>query len=111
MGPKRKISDEVTTTEPSKSKSSKTSAKSASKSINIEYCKSWNAFKTRALKLSDLLTKNGYTVECNTEKPRKGCFVVKCGDEIVVELLNMPRPFAKLKALDIEELAQSILKA
>jgi hypothetical protein len=46
----------------------------------------------------------------NAEKPRKGSFVVTIEgrDEPVVELLSMPRPFTKLKALDMDELIASM---
>ncbi|EIE18635.1 hypothetical protein COCSUDRAFT_59944 [Coccomyxa subellipsoidea C-169] len=59
-------------------------------------------------------------VVINPEKPRKGCFEVRDADstKTYVSLLvrptlpaastDMPRPFTKLKALDIEALAQEI---
>jgi hypothetical protein len=55
-------------------------------------------------------------VEVNTDKPRKGCFevTVREGGEAVgkpiVSLLDMPRPFAKLKALDIEQVVEDVKK-
>ena len=39
------------------------------------------------------------SVEINAEKPRKGAFVITANGKTVVELLDMPRPFPKLKAL------------
>lgn len=48
-------------------------------------------------------------VVTNAEKPRKGCFEVKVDGSVVLSLLDMPRPFAKLKALDMEEVAQSVI--
>ena len=42
----------------------------------------------------------------NLAKPRKGAFVVKTAKSTVVELLNMPRPFPKLKALDMDAVAR-----
>jgi hypothetical protein len=44
-------------------------------------------------------------------QPRKGCFEVRNVEtgEQYVSLLNMPRPFPPLKALDIDELAAEIL--
>jgi len=33
------------------------------------------------------------------------------GDKPVLTLLDMPRPFAKLKALDMEEVAKEVAKA
>ena len=41
-------------------------------------------------------------MEVNLSRPRKGCFVVKTAGGVVVELLSMPRPFPKLKALDMD---------
>jgi hypothetical protein len=51
------------------------------------------------------------TVSINAEKPRKGCFEVKVGDEIVLSLLNMARPFPALKALDMEAEGKKVLDA
>lgn len=46
----------------------------------------------------------------NGEKPRKGSFVVADGaGNTYVELLGMARPFAKLKALDMDKLAEEII--
>ena len=50
-------------------------------------------------------------VTINPEKPRKGCFEVKVGGETIISLLDMPRPFAKLKALDMDEVAADVVKA
>jgi len=82
--------------------------------------------------LTSKLLVQGVHVERNTEKPRKGTFeVVANGKTVVcfpsvsaqftdwpnlracigqVSLEAMPRPFAKLKALDISELAEKVLK-
>ena len=49
-------------------------------------------------------------MKINEEKPRKGAFVVKAGDTVVTELLDMPRPFAKLKQLDMETVAADVVK-
>ena len=38
-------------------------------------------------------------------------FEVKVGDEIILSLLDMPRPFLKLKALEMEDVAEQCLKA
>lgn len=53
----------------------------------------------------------GAEIKINEEKPRKGCFEVSVNGETVVSLLDMPRPFAKLKALDMEEVASDVVKA
>tara|TARA_B110001452_G_C15074362_1_gene374991 strand:- start:317 stop:478 length:162 start_codon:yes stop_codon:yes gene_type:complete len=51
-------------------------------------------------------------VTINPEKPRKGCFEVKVGSSVVLGLYDMPRPFPKLKALDIEgTVADDVIKA
>ena len=47
----------------------------------------------------------------NPEKPRKGCFEVRVGGEPILSLLDMPRPFPKLKALVMEDVAEDVLKA
>jgi len=51
-------------------------------------------------------------VEINPEKPRKGAFEIRVEgkDEPVLSLLDMPRPFTKLKALDMDEVAADVLK-
>lgn len=52
----------------------------------------------------------GLVASINPEKPRKGCFEVRdAAGTKYVSLLDMPRPFTKLKALDVEGLAASII--
>ena len=46
-----------------------------------------------------------------TGKPRKGAFVVKSNGKVMCELLDMARPFKLLRELDIDALAQKIVKA
>ena len=53
----------------------------------------------------------GGSVTINAEKPRKGCFEVKVGDKTIVSLLDMPRPFGPLKALDMDDLAAKVTAA
>lgn len=53
----------------------------------------------------------GACVTINAEKPRKGCFEVKANGTTVVSLTDMPRPFTKLKALDMDEVAADVVKA
>jgi len=68
-------------------------------------------FKNRAEKLSNNLKKEGgFSVVINEQKPRKGCFEVKMGSKIFLSLLDMPRPFTKLKALDFDVVANDIIK-
>ena len=50
-------------------------------------------------------------VTINAEKPRKGCFEVRVSGKTVISLTDMPRPFVKLKALDMEALAGDVVKA
>ncbi|KAJ7519587.1 hypothetical protein O6H91_20G045000 [Diphasiastrum complanatum] len=85
------------------------------KNIIIEHCKQCNSFKTRALKVKESLEikVQGIKVFINLEKPRKGCFEIR--DEqgnIFVSFLDMPRPFKKLKELNldtiIDEIAQKL---
>lgn len=48
-------------------------------------------------------------VSVNPEKPRKGCFEVRDeSGKVFISLLDMPRPFTKLKALDLEAEAKTI---
>jgi len=53
----------------------------------------------------------GAVVKVNEEKPRKGCFEVSVGENTVLSLLDMPRPFTKLKALDMDDVAADVVKA
>ncbi len=54
-------------------------------------------------------------MQINATKPRKGAFVItstsSTGASTHVELLDMPRPFTKLKALNMDELADAIVAA
>ena len=59
-------------------------------------------FKGRAAKVEKVLKDAGYKVVINAEKPRKGAFVVSLGGKAIINLLDMPRPFVKLKAMDVE---------
>ena len=51
----------------------------------------------------------GASVSVNPEKPRKGCFEVRVGGKPVLSLLDMPRPFGKLKALDMDEVGALVV--
>ena len=53
----------------------------------------------------------GATVVVNAEKPRKGCFEVSVNGSVQLSLLDMPRPFTKLKQLDMEDVAKDVVKA
>ena len=52
----------------------------------------------------------GTKVIINEEKPRKGCFEIRVGDKVALSLTDMPRPFTKLKALDMEQVAADVVK-
>lgn len=68
-------------------------------------------FKTKASKVEKALKDvDGYSfkLNINTEKPRKGSFVVSIidGDDSnkkIIELLDMPRPFKQLRDTDIDQ--------
>ena len=47
----------------------------------------------------------------NEEKPRKGCFEVTAASKTILSLTDMPRPFVKLKALDIDDVAKDVVAA
>ncbi|KAL3498800.1 hypothetical protein ACH5RR_041532 [Cinchona calisaya] len=85
------------------------------KTIIVEHCKQCNSFKTRALLVKDGLEKGldgGVKVVLNPEKPRRGCFEIReegeNGEKFVC-LLNMKRPFAPMKALDMDKVVSDIL--
>lgn len=72
---KRALEDSSAPVAESKSGSTSTTAKvnkKEKKSILIEACKSWGAFKTRASKLETAWRSMGYDVTINGTKPRKG---------------------------------------
>jgi len=45
-----------------------------------------------------------------TGKPSKGSFIVTVGDKTVVSLLDMPRPFKRLRDLDMEVVAADVMR-
>ncbi|KAH0901118.1 hypothetical protein HID58_040621 [Brassica napus] len=78
-----------------------------------ELGKQCNAFKTRAIQVKEGLegAVPGVTVTLNPEKPRRGCFEIRVeGGETFISLLEMKRPFAPMKALDMEEVIEDIIK-
>jgi len=74
-------------------------------------------FKTKSSKVEKILKEAGFTnIEINKEKPRKGCFVVNVSmvegvskTSAVIELLDMPRPFTKLRELDLDAFLQTVI--
>eukprot|EP00249_Psilotum_nudum_P007603 c20692_g1_i1 orf=224-829(+) len=76
------------------------------KSIIIEASKECQCFKQRAVKVEEGLKKfvPGIEVQINPEKPRRGCFEIRDGEgTILLSLQNLPRPFKKLKELDLDQ--------
>ena len=51
------------------------------------------------------------TVAINADKPRKGAFELRARGKVLLSLLDMPRPFTKLKALDMDEVAKTVIDA
>ncbi|XP_048594868.1 selenoprotein H [Brassica napus] len=85
---------------------------STKRKIVIEHCKQCNAFKTRAIQVKEGLegAVPGVTVTLNPEKPRRGCFEIREeGGQTFISLLEMKRPFAPMKALDMEEVIEDII--
>ncbi|PSC69014.1 Seleno H [Micractinium conductrix] len=68
-------------------------------------------FKRRANELEKLVLESVPEAEfaINPEKPRKGCFEVRRGDKTYVSLLSLPRPFTKLRELEMGEVAAAIV--
>ena len=77
-------------------------------------------FKTKSSKVEKILKEAGFTnIEINKERPRKGCFVVAVVEvdsnsnskppAVVIELLDMPRPFKKLRELDLDAVLQTVI--
>jgi len=59
------------------------------------------------------LKEAGYVVKINPEKPRKGSFVITVESEEnpLIELLDMPRPFKKLREFDLDAALADLLAA
>lgn len=51
-------------------------------------------------------------MEINKEKPGRGNFIIKVGDDkTVINLQGLKRPFKPLKALDMDEVIENVLEA
>ena len=88
-------------------------AEGSSKTIIVEACKQCSSFKIRAEAVKNGLESavTGITVVINPEKPRRGCFEIRqSGGEVFVSLLAMPRPFTKMKNLDMDQVVADIAK-
>ncbi len=70
-------------------------------------------FKTKSANIEKLIKAAGSSIKVtiNPEKPRKGSFVVNAGGTICCSLLAMPRPFTKLRELDLEKVAKDAVAA
>lgn len=71
-------------------------------------------FKTKANKIKEGLAAADITaVAINTDKPRRGAFVVSVNgiDKPIVEMLGLTRPFTKLRELDLDDVVQNIIAA
>ncbi|XP_076906694.1 uncharacterized protein LOC143562897 [Bidens hawaiensis] len=83
-----------------------------SKTVVIEHCKQCNQFKVRAVKVKLGLENaiSGINVIVNPDKPRRGCFEVREeGGKTFISLLDMKRPFAPMKALDMDAVISDII--
>ena len=67
-------------------------------------------FKNRAEKVAAVLKKAGLIAVINDVKPRKGAFCVTIGSKKVIELLDLPRPFTKLKSMDVEAVVSAAIQ-
>ncbi|XP_058067957.1 uncharacterized protein LOC131217177 [Magnolia sinica] len=84
-----------------------------SKTIIVEACKQCTQFKKRALLVKEGLENGvpGVSVKINPEKPRRGCFEIREENgKTFVSLLAMPRPFEKMRALDMDKVIADIIK-
>ncbi|KAM1776894.1 hypothetical protein ACFX11_043629 [Malus domestica] len=83
------------------------------RTIVIEHCKQCKSFKVRADQVKNGLEKGvpGIKVLLNPDKPRKGCLEIREeGGETFLSLLDMKRPFSKMKALNMEEVINDIVE-
>ncbi len=70
---------------------------------NANICR--GVFRTKAGKVIEAAKAAGFTVLVNEAKPRKGSFVVTLdgAPKPAIELLNLQRPFTKLRELNLDE--------
>ncbi|KAI3713646.1 hypothetical protein L1987_72229 [Smallanthus sonchifolius] len=83
-----------------------------SKTVVIEHCTQCKQFKIRAVKVKNDLESavSDINVLVNPEKPRRGCFEVREeGGKKFISLLDMKRPFAPMKALDMDAVISDII--
>ncbi|KAG6527001.1 selenoprotein H-like [Zingiber officinale] len=118
-GGKRKVKDvtviEISDAEeaPASPASKDKAAAVSSKTIIVEACKQCNSFKVRAMQVKEGLENAvpGIIVSINPDKPRRGCFEIREGGcQTFVSLLDMRRPFTRMKELNIEDVIKDIVK-
>jgi len=83
------------------------------KRVIVEACTQCRQFKIRAQKVKEDLESSvpGASVIINPQKPRRGCLEIREeGGEVFISLLNMPRPFAPMKKLDMDKVIKDIAK-
>ncbi|PWA97895.1 hypothetical protein CTI12_AA024890 [Artemisia annua] len=83
------------------------------KTVVVEHCKQCTQFKIRGVKVKNDLEKAvaGITVLINPEKPRRGCFEIREeGGKTFISLLDMKRPFAPMKALNMDAVISDIIE-
>ena len=74
-------------------------------------------FKKESAKAEAVLKAAGFKVSINADRPRKGAFVITLSSSaagkaaarevVIVNLLDMPRPFKKLREADVEALTRA----
>lgn len=75
-------------------------------------CGDRSVFKKQAAVIEKALSKEGWSVSINADKPRRGSFVVQVSgrSKPEVELLELKRPFQKLRDLDLDAVVKGILQ-
>ncbi|XP_023546291.1 selenoprotein H-like [Cucurbita pepo subsp. pepo] len=93
--------------------SKKLSKDAKNRTVVIEFCKQCQSFKKRAIQVQSGLENgvSGITVLLNPNKPRKGCFEIRSDDgEKFISLLDMKRPFTRMKELNMEEVISDMIE-
>jgi hypothetical protein len=93
------------------------SAPTSGSGVQITSSKACQAFAKRANQVKDIVSKArpGASITIDEQKkegsnPDRGSFVITVGGKKVVELRSMPRPFTAMKALDMEKVANDVIK-
>lgn len=77
--------------------------------VSIEASKECQVFSRRTAELSALVKEAfpGAEIVVNAERPRKGHFEVKVGEQVLLTLAGMPRPFVRLRETSLPEVRVS----